>query len=71
MDYNRVLKTFGGDRTADQFLEEIKQNFDIIDLDDPKPKAKGHFSLYINKTWIGLKVKPEKVGEGPIAGLDS
>ena len=71
MDYNRVLRTFGGERTADQFLEELKQNFDIIEITDPKPKAKGQFSLYINKQWIGLQVKPEKVGEGPIAGLDS
>ena len=71
MDYNRVLRTFGGDRTADQFLEELKQSFDIIELEDPKPKAKGEFSLYIKKQWIGLRVKPEKVGSGPIAELDS
>lgn len=49
----------------------MKENFDVTEITDPKPPAKNHFSLYIQNRWIGLKAKPEKIGTGPIAGLDA
>jgi uncharacterized protein (DUF1015 family) len=70
-DYNRVLKTLG-DRTPEQFLEELKENFEVYEVDSPKPQGKHHFTLYLNNKWTGLRIKPEKItGSDPVSNLDS
>lgn len=70
-DYNRVLKTFG-DRTPEQFLEELKENFELFEVESPHPQGKHHFTLYMQGKWTGLRIKPDKiVGSDPVNSLDS
>ena len=47
MDYNRVLKDLAGN-TPDQFLDKVKENFELFELKSLNPSRKHEFSLYIN-----------------------
>mmetsp|Transcript_34140 Transcript_34140/g.25214 ORF Transcript_34140/g.25214 Transcript_34140/m.25214 type:complete len:87 (-) Transcript_34140:320-580(-) len=61
MDYNRVIKTLNGMSTAD-FMQKISASYDISPVpegEDPRPKEKFSQSMYIEKQWFRMKVKPE------------
>jgi uncharacterized protein (DUF1015 family) len=71
LDYNRVVKDLNG-LTKDSFIEKIKQNFDIIEVQKQcKPEKKGQFGMYLDGKWYKLEVKPEitKVND-PVEKLD-
>ena len=71
MDYNRVLKDLNG-LSHEEFLDKVKENFEVFDLQDPRPKAKHEFSLYLDSRWIGLRLKAERiVADDPVSNLDS
>lgn len=73
MDYNRVIQDLGG-RTEDGFLEELKAFFDVEQVSATgtpwRPEARGQFGLYLGKSWYKLTVKPQRVPEDPVEGLD-
>jgi len=56
-DYNRLVKDLNG-LTADEFLEKIRQSFDVETASSAvKPKAKHEFGLYLKNAWYHLKAK--------------
>lgn len=70
-DYNRVLKGLNG-KSPEQFIEELKESFELYEVETPEPPAKHHFSLFLSGKWTGMKVKEGKIlGEDPVSTLDS
>ena len=71
MDYNRVIKDLNGLSTQ-VFIEKLRENFEIFEVNNPRPANKHEFSLYIDNRWTGLRLKPEKIqGTDPVSNLDS
>ena len=70
MDYNRVVKDLNGLSDKD-FLQKMQQIFEVAPLaGDPKPQAKGEFSMYLQGQWYRCIVRAEDRTEDPVAGLD-
>lgn len=72
MDYNRVLKELCGVKETD-LMKKLETAYKIEEIkgSDPKPKAKGNHSMYFQKKWYSLTIKPELVPVGdPIKSLD-
>lgn len=62
--YNRIIFSI-----PDNFLEQLKVNFDLEKKAKPVPPKKGMISLYLNDNWYGLTLKkPEK--SDPASKLD-
>lgn len=55
LPYNRVVH-----RTPDDFLNTLKEHFELKEHADPVPSQKGHVSLYINSGWIGMELPISK-----------
>ena len=75
MDYNRVLRSLNGLSTLD-FLDQLSHSYHLegpfSPEMDPKPTLKGYCSLYIDKQWYSLRVKPDKVDRSDLTKqLDS
>ena len=60
MDYNRVLKNLAGN-SCEEFLEKLRENFEIFEVTDPRPQRRHEFSLYLNNQWVGLRLKEERL----------
>lgn len=57
MAYNRVVHDLNG-LTADEFLKEMENIFDISESKAPyKPLEKHRFGMYMNKQWYSLRLK--------------
>lgn len=59
IDYNRVVKDLNG-LSEEEFLLKLEEKFQITKLnkeDNPKPKYKGEFGMYINGDWFKLEYK--------------
>ena len=79
IDYNRVVKDLNG-LTEAQFLEALKQDFEIVDFHDElrepnydlvRPKGLHYFALYLGGIWYQLKAKPGRYNDAdPIGVLD-
>lgn len=73
MDYNRLIKDLGG-RSPQQFLQDLGEAFLVEPAGgsgDPfKPSQRGTFGLYLEGRWHRLAVRPELVGDDPVASLD-
>jgi uncharacterized protein (DUF1015 family) len=73
MDYNRVVSALNG-MSADEFLAGLSENFTLTacgDEDDPKPKKKHTFGLYVDGRWYALAAKPGVWDEDdPVSRLD-
>lgn len=73
-DYNRVIKDLN-EMTPDQFLEKLSEHFEIIPIEqdhDTKPKKIHEVSLYLNKTWFSLALKPTSLDHtSPVTLIDS
>jgi len=72
LDYNRVVKDLNG-LTSEQFLNELKVNFDVEDkgTDIYKPQQMHEFSLYLDGHWYSLKAKEGTYDDSdPIGVLD-
>jgi len=70
MDYNRLVKTLNG-LTNEQFLDALKQNFEVTAVDEPhKPQNLHDFGLYLAKKWYKLTAKPGTYTDDPIGVLD-
>ena len=79
IDYNRVVKDLNG-LTTEQFLEALKEDFDIVDMHDElrepnydlvRPRGLHYFALYVDEVWYQLKAKPGRYDDNdPIGVLD-
>ena len=81
IDYNRVVKDLNG-LTEEEFLEAIKEDFDVEaypqplpegkgDFSDVKPKALHNFSMYLGGKWYSLTAKEGRYNDAdPIGVLD-
>lgn len=72
LDYNRVITDLNG-FSESEFLEKVKEKFDLKVLGDnaEKPKVKHTYVMYLNKIWYQLKAKPDLFSESdPVERLD-
>ncbi|HIU77371.1 MAG TPA: DUF1015 domain-containing protein [Candidatus Pelethocola excrementipullorum] len=71
MDYNRVLKDLNG-YAEEEVLNRLKDSCTVEDMGKEayRPKGKGEFGLYLDKTWYRLQVKAEHCLEDPVGSLD-
>ena len=71
MDYNRSVKDLNG-LTQEEFLEKIKQNFEIESLEKAAhPDKKGKVSMYLSGKWYMLTAKEELLDiKDPVLSLD-
>lgn len=56
--YNRVVKDLNG-LSKDELLNEIQRQFRVTENASPEPKARGHWSMYLEGKWYGLQLAPE------------
>jgi len=56
LPYNRWIKDTGG-LAPDEFIVKITESFDVAPVDDPEPKKKGVFTMYLGGRWYGLTLK--------------
>lgn len=71
LDYNRVLRTLNG-QTPEQLLAALESKFEVVEITDPHPPAKGTFSMYLNGKWTGLRLRPGVVtATDPVSNLDT
>jgi uncharacterized protein (DUF1015 family) len=70
-DYNRVVRDLNG-LDADTFLDGLRQSFELEEQEEPvRPAASGHFGMYLDGRWYGLKIKSELIPlSDPVARLD-
>lgn len=58
MDYNRVVKNLNG-KSVEEFLKELEKTFEVKPINErAKPRRKGEFSMYINKKWYFIQLRP-------------
>lgn len=70
MDYNRVIKDLNG-MSKEQFIDKLKEDFDIEKTGVKKPKAKYEFGMYIGDEWYTLKAKEGSFDKNdPVKNLD-
>ena len=75
MDYNRVVKDLNG-MGEEQFLAKMQELFVVEQIDSidnvnsVKPRKKGEFSMYLDKTWYRCTMRAEDVPNDPVEGLD-
>lgn len=71
LPYNRLLNTLN-DMTEEDFLEKIKNNFDVEETkgDDHSAKGAGHISMYLGETWYDLQLKQENLRDEVSLNLD-
>lgn len=70
MDYNRVVKDING-MDAQQFLEKLKEDFEVIESAERVAPSKLHeFGMYLKNKWYRLVSKPGTFRNDPIGILD-
>jgi uncharacterized protein (DUF1015 family) len=70
LDYNRVVKDLGS-LTEEQFLDEVRARFNLAPTDDPRPREKGNFGMYLGGSWYRLQAAPDTLaGSDPVESLD-
>lgn len=62
--YNRIVFSI-----PDNFLQQLKEKFNIEKKAKPVPPKKGMVSFYMNDNWYGLTLKPP-VENNPVSQLD-
>lgn len=72
MDYNRLIKDLNG-MTPDQFLEKLKESFEITDkgIITYRPRRLHNFGMYMDGKWYSLTAKKGTYNDDdPIGVLD-
>lgn len=70
LPYNRVVKDLNG-YTQEEFLNEIKEKFDIAESDrQVSPDKKGTFGMYLGGKWYKLTAHKDIMSDDPVDGLD-
>lgn len=67
--YNRVVKDLN-ERTADAFLAEVSQKFNLEKTTDQVPSKISEICMYLDKEWYKLTPKFDTAGLGVIEKLD-
>ena len=68
--YNRVVKDLNG-LSNEEFLNEIRRQFDVSEDATPEPPARGHWSMYLNGRWYGLQLSTQAtLPTGTVGSLD-
>jgi len=61
--FHRLINT-GEKLDKESILKALQKNFELKDPQaDPRPKSKGHFSVYMDYTWYALELKKELKGK--------
>ncbi len=66
LPYNRVVFDLNGN-TEEEFLEKVKSSFSVEKTDNPSPRERRTFGMYLNKQWYLLKPN-ENVKDGKTVG---
>lgn len=72
MDYNRTVKDLNG-LTKDEFIDRIKENFDIISVgkEPVKSSGKGEFVMYLEGEWYVFRANERLLSiSDPVKSLD-
>ncbi len=70
MSYNRVVKDLNG-HTKEQFLNLVREKFQVTDDAAPTPSGSKQFSMYLDGRWYGLAAKEGSFNAAdPVASLD-
>lgn len=70
LDYNRAVKDLNG-LTTSQFIEKIKEKFEVFETNQKKPEKPKQFGMYLDKKWYRLIAKPGTYNEtDPVKCLD-
>jgi uncharacterized protein (DUF1015 family) len=72
-DFNRVVKDLNGLTEAD-FIEQLKKDFDVQHCGENivQPQQKHVFSMYLDKNWYLLHLKPGRSNDKePVGSLDA
>lgn len=69
LDYNRVVKDLNG-LTQEQFLDSVREKFELSPAHGPKPRALHEFGMYLGELWHTLRAKPGTFPETPVGVLD-
>jgi uncharacterized protein (DUF1015 family) len=56
LPYNRVIKDLNH-HTPEEFLSEVRREFELIQDAGPQPEKRGSFSMYLDGRWYRLEVK--------------
>ncbi|HIG27969.1 MAG TPA: DUF1015 domain-containing protein [Verrucomicrobiales bacterium] len=68
LPYNRVVKDLNG-MDSDQFLDALRNDFEVIAQDKLELKAKHEVGVYLSGQWYLLKLKPGRVSGGNPADM--
>lgn len=71
MDYNRVLKSLNG-MSSEEFIAKVNDAYEVQPLTDdadPHPTQKGECTLFIDKKWLRLRIRPEKLDPSNLVKL--
>jgi uncharacterized protein (DUF1015 family) len=70
LPYNRVVRDLNGQSKA-EFLAKVKRVFEVSQNGNPRPKAPGSWSMYLDNQWYGLSLPANAPkAEGAVASLD-
>ncbi len=58
LPYNRAVKDLN-QQTLEEFLAEVRRDFEVTEDADPTPKKRGHFAMYLNEKWYGLRLRTD------------
>jgi uncharacterized protein (DUF1015 family) len=71
LPYNRAVRDLNG-LSSSEFLEKLRQTFDVSERGSPAPSSRGNWSMYLDGRWYGLKLRSDALPpEGTVASLDA
>lgn len=70
LPYNRVVVDLNGN-SSEQFLQKVSEHFEVSESGKASPSQKGDFSMFLNKKWYTLKLKPEHYENGRLKGAET
>ena len=70
LPYNRVVRDLNG-MSADQFLDAVRKNFNVVENASSTPDAPGKWSMYLGGRWYGLTPAADSTApQGVVESLD-
>lgn len=70
LPYNRIVRDLNG-MSADEFLTRVGEQFIVSDGGAPSPNERGTWSMYLNGSWRGLKLRDDSSKpSGAVESLD-
>jgi uncharacterized protein (DUF1015 family) len=70
LPYNRIVRDLNG-LSEEEFLARVRENFVVAENASPRPKARGHWSMFLDERWYGLALPDSaKTGAGIVESLD-